>query len=51
MDVRPEIDQLVREIERYLAVVELFRQEGHEPAWSSEVPINDLREGGSRCTA
>jgi hypothetical protein len=30
------VDELMREIERYLAAVELFRQEGHEPVWSSE---------------
>ena len=30
------VDELMREIKRYLAAVELFRQEGHEPVWSSE---------------
>jgi hypothetical protein len=29
-------DQLMKEIERYLAAVALFRQLGHEPKWVSE---------------
>jgi hypothetical protein len=29
-------DQLIEEIERYLAAVALFRQLGHEPEWASE---------------
>ncbi len=29
-------DQLMKEIERYLAAVALFRQLGHEPEWVSE---------------
>jgi hypothetical protein len=29
-------DQLMKEIERYLAAVAVFRQLGHEPEWVSE---------------
>jgi hypothetical protein len=29
-------DHLMKEIERYLAAVALFRQLGHEPEWVSE---------------
>jgi hypothetical protein len=29
-------DQLMKEIERYLAAVALFRQLGHEPEWVCE---------------
>jgi hypothetical protein len=31
-----DIDQLIREIERYLAVVDAFRSEDQEPSWRSE---------------
>ena len=31
-----EIDELMREIGRYLASVELFRGEGCEPGWRTE---------------
>jgi hypothetical protein len=31
-----EIEQLVREIERYLALVTLLRQAGYEPHWALE---------------
>lgn len=31
-----EIDQLVAEIQRYLAVVEVFRKAGYEPRWRAE---------------
>jgi hypothetical protein len=31
-------DALVSEIERYLAAVEVFRDQGYEPRWSCGVP-------------
>jgi len=31
-----QIQQLVREIQRYLALVALLRQEGYEPRWAAE---------------
>jgi hypothetical protein len=31
-----DIDELIREIERYLAAVDVFRNEGQEPSWRSE---------------
>jgi len=34
--VEVEIEQLVVEIERYLALVALLRQEGYEPRWAAE---------------
>jgi hypothetical protein len=34
--VELNVDELMREVERYLAAVELFRNEGHEPVWSRE---------------
>jgi hypothetical protein len=30
------LDNLIREIERYLALVTLLRQEGYEPHWALE---------------
>ncbi len=33
---RREVRQLLREVERYLAAVELFRAEGCQPAWRGE---------------
>jgi len=32
----PEIKAYHREVERYLAAVEVFRREGREPHWASE---------------
>lgn len=32
-----DIRKLMGEIDRYLAAVDLFRAEGHEPAWRSEI--------------
>lgn len=34
---RAEVEQLLREIERYLSAVEVFRAEGREPAWCGDV--------------
>jgi hypothetical protein len=31
-----EVDELIREIEVYLALVALLRQEGYEPRWAAE---------------
>ena len=31
-----DIDALLDEIERYLAAVDLFRAEGHEPHWGED---------------
>ena len=31
-----EIEQLLREIQRYLAAVDEFRRQGHEPHWRRE---------------
>lgn len=31
-----DVEELVEEIERYLATVELFRSEGQEPFWEPE---------------
>jgi hypothetical protein len=31
-----ELEELFAEISRYLAAVELFRREGHEPSWRVE---------------
>jgi hypothetical protein len=31
-----DIESLIQEIGRYLAAVEAFRREGHEPAWRAE---------------
>jgi hypothetical protein len=36
MQVVLDIEELMREIERYLAAVEAFRSEGHEPCWAGE---------------
>jgi hypothetical protein len=36
MDALFDIDELIREIELYLAAVEAFRNEGLEPSWSTE---------------
>jgi hypothetical protein len=33
MDVLFDIDELIREIELYLAAVDAFRSEGLEPSW------------------
>jgi hypothetical protein len=33
---RDEIEQLIVEIERYLALVALLRREGYEPRWRLE---------------
>ena len=33
MDALFDIDELIREIELYLAAVEAFRREGLEPSW------------------
>jgi hypothetical protein len=33
-----DIDELLREIARYLAAIEAFRSEGHEPRWLVEEP-------------
>jgi hypothetical protein len=33
---RPDAGLLLKEIERYLAVVEAFRREGREPRWQAE---------------
>jgi hypothetical protein len=32
-----DIDELMREIERYLAAIEAFREEGCEPRWAREL--------------
>jgi hypothetical protein len=34
---RAEVEQLLREVERYLATVEIFRAEGREPVWLDDV--------------
>jgi len=31
-----DVEELIPEIERYLATVELFRSEGREPVWERE---------------
>jgi hypothetical protein len=31
-----ELDELLREIERYLAAVDEFRRQGREPRWRAE---------------
>lgn len=31
-----ELEELLREIERYLAAVDEFRRQGHEPRWRAE---------------
>lgn len=31
-----ELDELLREIERYLAAVDEFRRQGREPRWQAE---------------
>jgi hypothetical protein len=31
-----DLDALVSEIERYLAAVDVFREQGYEPRWSSK---------------
>jgi hypothetical protein len=31
-----DLDELVREVERYLAAVEAFRAEGCEPVWATD---------------
>ena len=36
------IDELVAEILHYLEVVELFRQELHEPSWRTEVSYAEV---------
>ena len=36
------IEQLVAEILHYLAVVELFRREQHEPSWRREGPYAEV---------
>ena len=35
-DNRFDVDHLVREIQRYLAVVDLLRSAGYSPDWRSE---------------
>ena len=35
-------EELMREIARYLAAVETFRREGHEPRWSDHPYAYDL---------
>jgi len=35
---KPDIHELVAEIERYLVAVSTFRAEGHEPSWRPERP-------------
>jgi hypothetical protein len=39
-----DTDQLMKEIERYLAAIALFRQLGHEPEWVSEGTSSTERE-------
>ncbi len=34
--VEADLDELIREVERYLAAVELFRQLGQPPHWGSQ---------------
>ena len=34
---REAVEQLLREVERYLSAVEVFRTEGSEPAWRSDL--------------
>jgi hypothetical protein len=34
-----DVDKLIREIERYLAAVSLFRQLGCPPVWRRERPV------------
>ena len=34
---REVVEQLLREVERYLATVEVFRAEGSEPVWRDDV--------------
>lgn len=35
-NIRLDVDHLVREIQRYLAVVDLLRSEGYSPHWRRE---------------
>jgi hypothetical protein len=44
----PDVEALLPEIERYLAAVEVFRAEGHEPRWSSD-DLNRFSETHARC--
>ena len=34
--VKPAVDRLLAEIQRYLAAVDAFRREGREPRWLAE---------------
>jgi hypothetical protein len=45
MDARFEQTSLIAEVERYLAVVELFRAEGCNPDWAAEPspPADEVR--------
>jgi hypothetical protein len=38
----PKIERLLEEIRRYLAAVDAFRREGHEPRWQAESNGNGL---------
>jgi hypothetical protein len=42
-DIALDADELVAEILHYLEVVELFRQEEHEPNWRGDVTTEVLR--------
>lgn len=35
---RADVETLLAEIRRYLAAIETFRREGHEPRWAPEQP-------------
>lgn len=36
---RKAVEQLLREVERYLAAVEAFRSEGSEPVWRKDAAV------------
>jgi hypothetical protein len=45
----PDVEVLMEEIAGYLAAVELFRAEGHEPRWRTDpVVAPRARVGGRR---
>jgi hypothetical protein len=35
-DIRLDVDRLVREIQRYLVVVDLLRSAGYSPSWRGD---------------
>jgi hypothetical protein len=48
MDARFQKSRLIAEVELYLAVVEVFRDEGCDPRWSAEpeTPVRAVRGAG-----